>query len=218
MVTERFKAGQRPRIRVTRRDGTEVPIPGMVLTMLNSKTAYYRSPHVVGEMAVDADQIEIILHADGSPFLDSEHWPPLTPYDTGERLQPGAWVTPDPRRPEEYDRDRYGKVDFDDDESATLATIHVERVETCHIAVVYSAKTNTELRVNLDADLDLFQHRIECKGALTKDRLIELLREHGEGGDWIDVGPDDTVIDGRFDLDAIVTAINASQAGTEEEA
>lgn len=36
----------------------------------------------------------------------------LTPYDTGERFEPNVWDT-------EGDHDRFGRVDFDNDESAT---------------------------------------------------------------------------------------------------
>ncbi|MGY4541377.1 hypothetical protein ACVWY0_001286 [Arthrobacter sp. UYNi723] len=43
----------------------------------------------------------------------------LTPYDTGDRLEPHPW----PRNtPEDY-----GKVDFDDEEGATALTLHVDR-------------------------------------------------------------------------------------------
>lgn len=47
----------------------------------------------------------------------------LTPYDTGERLEPKPWVGPGSKRP----HDDYGKVDFENDESVTEVTIHVER-------------------------------------------------------------------------------------------
>jgi len=57
----------------------------------------------------------------------------LTPYDTGERLEPHVWVkgevaTPGglPRR---ADRDDYGRVDFDNEEGGTVLTVHVERTE-----------------------------------------------------------------------------------------
>lgn len=42
----------------------------------------------------------------------------LTPYDTGARAEPKLWpLTED---------DNYGRVDFDNDESATLASVHLE--------------------------------------------------------------------------------------------
>ncbi len=43
----------------------------------------------------------------------------LTPYDTGFRCQPKVW-------PLHRDVERYGKVDFDNDESATVTTVYVE--------------------------------------------------------------------------------------------
>lgn len=47
--------------------------------------------------------------------------PALTPYDTGDRLEPHRWRER-PTQPEHY-----GKVDFDDDESSTVATVHIEK-------------------------------------------------------------------------------------------
>lgn len=52
-----------------------------------------------------------------------------SPYDTGERLEPHPWVRDgitgnEYRRPAE--RDDYGRVDFDDDEGTTIATLHIE--------------------------------------------------------------------------------------------
>lgn len=44
----------------------------------------------------------------------------LTPYDTGARAEPHAW------RPRVDDPDSYGKVDFEDDASQTVATVHIE--------------------------------------------------------------------------------------------
>lgn len=44
----------------------------------------------------------------------------LTPYDTGERLEPEVWTAG------EF-RDHYGKVDFDTEESSTAVTAWVER-------------------------------------------------------------------------------------------
>ncbi len=45
----------------------------------------------------------------------------LTPYDTGARAEPKVWPA-SPGYP-----DGYGKVDFDNDESATIATVWIER-------------------------------------------------------------------------------------------
>lgn len=133
-----YKAGERPRIRLIGEAARSNVLPNLVLTSINSKTAYFRSSHVVGGLACNASDVEIIRHPDHTPVLESEQWPPLTPYDTGERLQPGVWVTADPRRPEEFDRDRYGKVDFDKDESATIVTVWVERTADGFVLNYYS--------------------------------------------------------------------------------
>lgn len=57
----------------------------------------------------------------------------LTPYDTGDRLEPHPWVRGEvaspgglPRRVE---TDDFGRVDFDDDEGRTVLTLYVERTE-----------------------------------------------------------------------------------------
>lgn len=55
--------------------------------------------------------------------------PTLTPYDTGERAQPIPWVSSTDRVRDRAtgvaDSDRYGRVDFDDDESRTVATVYM---------------------------------------------------------------------------------------------
>lgn len=48
-----------------------------------------------------------------------------TPYDTGERLEPRVWPTSEPGV--SYSRTRYGKVDFDNDEGATVFTAYAEK-------------------------------------------------------------------------------------------
>jgi len=54
----------------------------------------------------------------------------LSPYDTGERLEPHAWVrdkmvSPDGEmRPAETDE--YGRVDFDADDGTTILTLFIE--------------------------------------------------------------------------------------------
>lgn len=49
----------------------------------------------------------------------------LTPYDTGERLEPKPWSLDE--------REDYGKVDFDDDCSETVVTLHVESASSGHV-------------------------------------------------------------------------------------
>jgi hypothetical protein len=70
--------------------------------------------------------------------------PYLTPYDTGARCEPHVWPTPtqltleksspDARAIEE---DRFGRVDFDNDEATTVCTVHIERGEDSrHVVVI----------------------------------------------------------------------------------
>lgn len=45
-----------------------------------------------------------------------------TPYDTGKRSEPKPWQSYHME-----DDDDYGKVDFDNDEGGTLATLYIEK-------------------------------------------------------------------------------------------
>lgn len=57
----------------------------------------------------------------------------LTPYDTGERLEPMPWIDSSAvrqypiRATDPFHENRYGKVDFDTEESHTAVTAWVER-------------------------------------------------------------------------------------------
>lgn len=60
----------------------------------------------------------------------------LTPYDTGARLEPKPWPVATPTALDQIsldeigladELDRFGNVDFENDESATLVTIHVSK-------------------------------------------------------------------------------------------
>lgn len=60
----------------------------------------------------------------------------LTPYDTGQRAEPKVWLTRTrnaftqlDEADRETEEDRYGKVDFDDDEGTSIVTVWVERNE-----------------------------------------------------------------------------------------
>jgi hypothetical protein len=55
----------------------------------------------------------------------------LTPYDTGARLEPAVWTTDGGVR-----NAAYGKVDFDNDEGATIVTVWVESTDTGYRLVV----------------------------------------------------------------------------------
>lgn len=66
------------------------------------------------------------------------------PYNTGARLEPhawvdqvaGSWVTGSERLRDAFPDD-FGRVDFDDDESATYATVYVERSEPAPNGIRY---------------------------------------------------------------------------------
>lgn len=49
----------------------------------------------------------------------------LTPYDTGDRLEPQLWPT--------GDADTFGRVDFENDEASTIATAYVAREGDAHV-------------------------------------------------------------------------------------
>jgi hypothetical protein len=55
----------------------------------------------------------------------------LTPYDTGERLEPHLWVRGEVASPGGLPRracvDDYGRVDFENEEGGTVLTVHVSR-------------------------------------------------------------------------------------------
>lgn len=51
---------------------------------------------------------------------------PLTPYDTGVRLEPKPWHVQRLNLPDEEEADRFGRVDFDNDEGAVGLTVYVE--------------------------------------------------------------------------------------------
>lgn len=104
--------------------------------------------------AVEADRAQ--RHPRSLPAGDRPHrGDNVTPYDTGARLEPMVWVTPG-RRPAEHDDERYGKVDLDNDGGTTIATVHAERVDGTYVLVVYSHETDSTARINLHADLDIY--------------------------------------------------------------
>jgi hypothetical protein len=56
--------------------------------------------------------------------MDTTARPALTPYDTGDRLEPNSWTA---RNQPKTSREDYGKVDFDNEEGATALTLHATR-------------------------------------------------------------------------------------------
>lgn len=81
----------------------------------------------------------------------------LTPYDTGKRAEPSVWGRAELPRPsteltpEAYAElltkaeDTYGRVDFDDDEGATVATIYVEKNDRGHYVIHVEAREDVGL-------------------------------------------------------------------------
>jgi hypothetical protein len=72
----------------------------------------------------------------------------LTPYDTGERLAPIPWVQGEAKRRGIAEKDDYGKVDFDDDESSTVATLWIEKGPDG--TYVLKGYTNDPLKVEIE--------------------------------------------------------------------
>lgn len=63
----------------------------------------------------------------------------LTPFDTGERCEPIVWPIGDP--------EDAGKVDFENDESATVAVVYVKRTEGGYALVVEPIDDTLEIVV-----------------------------------------------------------------------
>jgi hypothetical protein len=71
----------------------------------------------------------------------------LTPYDTGARLQPIPWVLGTSGLTRDNAED-FGKVDFDDDESSTVATLWIERQDDG--SYVLKGYTNEPLKIEVE--------------------------------------------------------------------
>lgn len=69
----------------------------------------------------------------------------LTPYDTGKRLEPRQW-----EKRHFEDADDYGKVDFDNEESATIATLYIER--EADGSYTLRGYTNEPLKVEIEEE------------------------------------------------------------------
>lgn len=76
-----------------------------------------------------------------------------TPYDTGERLEPKSWLPYGTEVTGITPAENFGKVDFDDDEGATVAVAYMARDEdggyTLHVV---SLDAVGAVRVNLVDD------------------------------------------------------------------
>ncbi|QUE25370.1 hypothetical protein SEA_FIZZLES_76 [Microbacterium phage Fizzles] len=78
----------------------------------------------------------------------------LTPYDRGVRAEPKPWATATGKELEVMppielgiEEDRFGKVDFDDDEGATLATVWLERADDGRVFLHVNTLTADEVAV-----------------------------------------------------------------------
>lgn len=78
----------------------------------------------------------------------------LNPYDTGERLEPHPWVRGDVATPRGLPRrvmvDDYGRVDFDDDEGATVFTVYAEPTPEGYMLHVEPLTSSVTVRVAAD--------------------------------------------------------------------
>ena len=71
----------------------------------------------------------------------------LTPYDTGKRLQPMPWHVQPLNLPDPAEEDQYGRVDFDDDEGATILTGWVEKTEAGYVLNLVSFQDDVTIKV-----------------------------------------------------------------------
>lgn len=68
-----------------------------------------------------------------------------TPYDTGNRLEPRPWTAP-----HRESEDDYGKVDFDAEDSFTVATLWIEKGDDG--VYVLKGYINESLRVEIESN------------------------------------------------------------------
>ena len=72
-----------------------------------------------------------------------------TPYDTGERLEPYPWVNDHTGPAETTPPDRFGRVDFDDEEGCTILSLYVEPIEHGHYILRVERYADTALTVEV---------------------------------------------------------------------
>jgi hypothetical protein len=90
----------------------------------------------------------------------------LTPYDTGQRHEPQPW-SPWDQYAHDFDDDRYGKVDFDDNAGETSCTVWVQGHEDGRDVV----------HVYLHRDLDIEVHAPDADPNITLDSRPMVGRE-----------------------------------------
>ena len=94
--------------------------------------------------------------------------PSLTPYDTGDRLEPQPWRL--------TDNDHYGYVDLDDDESATVFTLVGKRYDDGSQGYLLSVSTYCDdSAVEIDGDRVLVLDEDTLAGLNT---LVELAEDY----------------------------------------
>lgn len=102
----------------------------------------------------------------------SELIPTLTPYDTGVRLEPLTWSV-DRTSTDPAQLDRFGRVDFTDDEGATVLNVHVERTAPDDAALEDTAPEDAalgfELRIETLASLDELAVTVDADPVLVLD-------------------------------------------------
>lgn len=74
----------------------------------------------------------------------------LTPYDKGTRLEPRTWVTSTAGVTRD-NADDFGKVDFDNEESSTVATLWIERQDDGSYTL--KGYTNQPLKIEVEEEL-----------------------------------------------------------------
>lgn len=76
----------------------------------------------------------------------------LSPYDTGERLQPFPWVKEINIDFAGSPADAYGRVDFDDDESSTVVSVVVKRDKAGDYTLYVNNNRANGVRVVVDGE------------------------------------------------------------------
>ncbi|HEY0637952.1 MAG TPA: hypothetical protein VGD67_09920, partial [Pseudonocardiaceae bacterium] len=117
----------------------------------------------------------------------------LTPYDTGDRLEPVPWVRDGitgTERPRPSEPDDYGRVDFDNEESASLLGVHVERDGDGYRMVVQKLCDQAQIAVEVreawaDADVAAEAVRVAVADGPSPSattRQVPLPPQHRAGG------------------------------------
>lgn len=97
--------------------------------------------------------------------------PALTPYDTGDRLEPHSWTG---RNQAETNFEDYGKVDFDTEEGATALTVHaVYDGDAFGGYTLHIGNVGVDLTVEGDETLPV----IEVPSAFLREQVQQVIRD-----------------------------------------